>query len=315
MTGKLKGIAVLERTPTFDEFPSGPPTSSPGSVNFNQGSCLCVEGVAGGDKLFFSSSAVDLIMGSTLARCALTDLTVQWTCWLLAAVWRTEKFYDLAGSGTFILLAHLSRIWGGARHVRQNVQTWLVTVWGLRLGRFLFLRILKHGYDRRFNNVRDSPGTFFIYWTIQAMWVFMTLLPTLMLNSQKRDQPLGMRDYVGWTVWGLGFITEAVADQQKFFFTRDPDNAGKFIQSGLWAYSQHPNYFGEILQWTGLWLSASSVMNGPQYLSVASPLFVWFLLRYVSGIPLLEKQAMKKWGSDPAFRNYIKNTPLLWPWP
>lgn len=90
---------------------------------------------------------------------------------------------------------------------------------------------------------------------------------------------------------------------------------GKFIQSGLWAYSRHPNYLGEILQWSGLWLSASSVMTGPQYLSVASPLFVWFLLRYVSGIPILEKQALKKWGSDPVFQKYIKNTPLLWPIP
>lgn len=174
----------------------------------------------------------------------------------------------------------------------------------------------------------------------------MTLLPTLMLNNEKQDVPLGTRDYIGWAVWGLGFATEAIADQQKLLFKRDADNAvskdlmmryphttsmllcvatvvpnlllclqGKFIQSGLWAYSRHPNYFGEILQWSGLWLSASSVMCGPQYLSVVSPLFVWFLLRYLSGIPILEKQAMKKWGSDPAFQNYLKNTPLLWPWP
>ncbi|KAM9752935.1 uncharacterized protein ACNS7B_009235 [Menidia menidia] len=256
----------------------------------------------------------DTIMGSTLVKCAATDLGIQWAGWALAAAFKTEKFYDLAGSGTFILLAHLSRIWGGARHTRQKVQTGLVTAWGLRLGTFLFMRIMKDGHDRRFNNVRDSPGTFFVYWTIQALWVFGTLLPTLMLNSEKRYVPLGARDYIGWTIWGLGFATEAIADQQKWNFKRDPDNAGKFIQSGLWGYSRHPNYFGEILQWSGLWLSASSVMEGPQYLSVASPLFVWFLLRYVSGIPILEKQAMKKWGSDPAFQEYVKNTPLLWPW-
>lgn len=177
------------------------------------------------------------------------------------------------------------------------------------------------------------------------MWVFMTLLPTLMLNGERRDVPLGTRDYLGWALWGFGFATEAIADQQKWIFKSDPNNAvsqrtsvtsdrlclvldcsrshlaflrhhqGKFIQSGLWAYSRHPNYLGEILQWSGLWLSASSVMAGPQYLSVASPLFVWFLLRYVSGIPMLEKQALKKWGSDPAFQHYIKNTPLLWPFP
>ncbi|KAF6721276.1 hypothetical protein FQA47_007131 [Oryzias melastigma] len=235
----------------------------------------------------------DWIMGSTVAKCAVADLGIQWAGWALAAAFKTEKFYDLAGSGTFILLAHLSRIWGGANHTRQKVQTGLVTAWGLRLGTFLFLRILKDGHDRRFNNVRESPGTFFVYWTVQAVWVFMTLLPTLMLNSEKRNVPLGARDYIGWTVWGLGFATEAIADQQKWLFKRDPDNAvslnssykfltaetpneqlsfpahlqGKFIQSGLWAYSRHPNYFGEILQWSGLWLSASSVMKGPQYLS------------------------------------------------
>lgn len=254
-----------------------------------------------------------MIMGSALVKCALTDVAIQWTGWAVASACKTEKFYDFTGSVTFILLAHLSRIWGGAKHVRQNVQSGLVTAWALRLGTFLFMRILKDGHDRRFNNVRDSPGTFFVYWSIQAVWIFVTLLPTLMLNSERRDVPLGWRDYVGWGVWGLGFAVEAIADQQKWQFKSDPDNAGKFIRSGLWAYSRHPNYCGEILQWTGLWLSASSVMGGAQYFSVASPLFVWFLIRYVSGVPLLEKQAMKKWGSDPAFQNYLKNTPIMWP--
>ncbi|KAL1020700.1 hypothetical protein UPYG_G00003520 [Umbra pygmaea] len=258
---------------------------------------------------------LDVMMGSTIAKCAATDLGIQWAGWAVASALKTEKFYDLAGSGTFILLAHLSRYWAGTHHFRQNVQTGLVTAWGLRLGTFLFLRILKDGQDRRFNNVRESPGTFFVYWSVQAAWVFMTLLPTLMLNSEHRDRPLGLRDYLGWGFWGLGFTIEALADQQKWVFKGNPDNAGKFIQSGLWAYSRHPNYFGEILQWSGLWLSASSVMKGSQYISVVSPLVVWFLLRHVSGIPILEKQAMKKWGSDPAFQNYIKSTPLLWPIP
>lgn len=164
-----------------------------------------------------------------------------------------------------------------------------------------------------------------------------------MLNGERREAPLGTRDYAGWALWAVGFATEALADQQKWIFKSDPKNAvskrklvaqqppdwiravnlicfylgvqGRFIQTGLWAYSRHPNYLGEILQWSGLWLSASSVMRGPQHLSVASPLFVWFLLRYVSGIPILERQALKKWGSDPDFQNYIRTTPLLWPVP
>ncbi|KAL6483358.1 hypothetical protein MHYP_G00082300 [Metynnis hypsauchen] len=254
-------------------------------------------------------------MEVTLAKCAAVDLGVQWVGWAFASAMKTEQFFDLAGSGTFVLLAHLSRIWGGTRHLRQNVQTGLVTAWGLRLGTFLFLRIMKERQDRRFNNVRDSPGVFFVYWTLQAVWVFVTLMPTLILNTERKDKPLGPRDYAGWVIWGLGFATEAIADQQKWNFKNDADNTGKFIQHGLWAYSRHPNYLGEILQWSGLFLSASSVMRGSQYLSVVSPLFVWFLLRHVSGIPILEKQAMKKWGADPAFQSYIKNTPLLWPFP
>ncbi|XP_076840705.1 uncharacterized protein LOC143485235 [Brachyhypopomus gauderio] len=254
-------------------------------------------------------------MWSVLAKCAAADLCVQWGGWTLASALKTEMFFDLAGSGTFILLAHLSRRWGGTSYLRQNIQTGLVTAWGLRLGTFLFLRILKDGQDRRFNKVRGSPGTFFVFWTLQAVWVFVTLLPTLILNTQQRDEPLGLRDFAGWGLWALGFVTEAIADQQKWNFKKDPDNVGRFIQHGLWAYSRHPNYLGEILQWWGLFLSASTVMQGAQHLSAASPLFVWFLLRHVSGIPILEKQAAERWGSEVAFQSYVRNTPLLWPVP
>ncbi|MEE6472201.1 hypothetical protein FKM82_009533 [Ascaphus truei] len=241
------------------------------------------------------------------------SLTIQWALWAAAALLQTEKFYDLAGSGTFILLSHLSLHWRGTRYLRQQIQTGLITAWGLRLGAFLFLRILRDGHDRRFNGVRDKPGTFFIYWTMQGIWIFVTLLPSLMLNLEKRDKPLGLLDYFGWTLWTVGFLTQAIADQQKWSFKTDPDNAGKFIQSGLWAYSRHPNYLGEILQWSGLFFSASSVLSNFQYISIISPLFVWFLLSYVSGIPILENQAMKRWGSTAVYQSYIKQTPVLWP--
>ncbi|XP_063808105.1 uncharacterized protein LOC135006610 [Pseudophryne corroboree] len=241
------------------------------------------------------------------------SLAIQWILWVAAALLQTEKFYDLAGSGTFILLAQLSLRWTGTKYIRQQVQTGLITVWGLRLGTFLFLRILQDGHDKRFDKVRDNPGKFLLYWTVQGIWIFVTLLPSLMLNFQKRDKPLGLSDYVGWTLWATGFLIQAIADQQKRNFKNDPDNAGKFIQSGLWAYSRHPNYLGEILQWSGLFLSASSVLSGIQYLSIISPIFVWFLLNYVSGVPLLEKQAMKRWGGDSAYMSYIQQTPVLWP--
>uniref|UniRef100_A0A8D0C0W8 Steroid 5-alpha reductase C-terminal domain-containing protein n=1 Tax=Salvator merianae TaxID=96440 RepID=A0A8D0C0W8_SALMN len=249
----------------------------------------------------------------SLLLLASLDLALQWSLWVAAAALRTEKFFDLAGSGTFILLAHLSLNWGETQHLRQQVQTGLVTVWGLRLGLFLFLRILKEGHDRRFNGIRENAGTFFLYWTMQGAWVFITLLPTLLLNLEKHRKPLGFLDYLGWGIWAVGFIIESVADQQKWHFRSNPDNAGKFIQSGLWAYSRHPNYLGEILIWTGLFISAASVLRRWQYISILSPMLVWFLLNYISGIPILEKAAMKRWGKEPAFQTYLQKTPVLWP--
>ncbi|XP_030051319.1 uncharacterized protein C594.04c [Microcaecilia unicolor] len=248
-----------------------------------------------------------------LAQGAALDFALQWSLWALAALLKTERFYDLAGNVTFLLLAHLTLRWGRTKYLRQQIQTGLVTLWGLRLGAFLFLRILRAGRDRRFNGIREKPGTFFIFWTIQGVWVFLTLLPTMLLNLEKHNKPLGMRDYLGWSIWAVGFITEAVADQQKWRFQVDSDNRGKFIQSGLWAYSRHPNYLGEILLWLGLFVSASSVFQGAQHICAISPLFVWFMLNYVSGIPVLERQAMKKWGNNFAFQQYLKNTPVLWP--
>uniref|UniRef100_A0A8C5LMK5 Steroid 5-alpha reductase C-terminal domain-containing protein n=1 Tax=Leptobrachium leishanense TaxID=445787 RepID=A0A8C5LMK5_9ANUR len=248
-----------------------------------------------------------LVYGLTLT------LGIQWVLWAVAAFYRTEKFYDLAGSGTFVLLAHVSLRWIGTKYLRQQIQTGLITLWGIRLGLFLFLRILRDGRDKRFNGVRDDPGTFFIYWTVQGLWIFIALLPSLILNFEKRNKPLGLLDYIGWALWTIGFLTQVVADQQKWHFKSDPDNAGRFIQSGLWAYSRHPNYLGEILQWSGLFISAVSVLRGFQYISIISPLFVWFLLNYVSGIPILEKQAIKRWGNEPGFQSYVKQTPVLWP--
>ncbi|XP_061410448.1 uncharacterized protein LOC133344492 isoform X1 [Lethenteron reissneri] len=251
--------------------------------------------------------------GSVLLRCAGVDLGVQWALGLVAIVLRTEVFFDAAGSGTFLLLTYLSRKWSSTKFLRQQIQSGLVSVWGLRLGMYLFLRILREGKDSRFDKVRDKPSIFFMFWTLQAVWVFVTLLPTLIVNTKKQDSPLTLRDYLGWAVWVLGFTVEMLADHQKSFFRSDPNNVGKFIQSGLWAYSRHPNYVGEILQWLGLFVSASSVLSGWEWLSAASPLLVWLLLSHVSGVPILERQAMRRWGLDPAYRAYVKRTPVLFP--
>lgn len=253
------------------------------------------------------------IMGNSLVKAAAVDFGIQWVGWAVAASLKTEKFYDLAGSGTFICLALQSLKWGGRYHFRQKVNTGMVVSWAFRLGLFLFTRILKEGQDRRFNKVRDRPGTFFVYWTIQGMWVFLTLLPTLIVNDKREDRPLTSRDYIGWSLWTAGFLIESIADYQKSAFRGNPENQGKFIQHGLWSIVQYPNYLGEIMMWSGIYLSSTSVLRGWEHVSVISPLFLTFLLTKVSGIPIQEKGAFKRYGGDPAFHEHIKKTPKLIP--
>jgi len=240
------------------------------------------------------------------------DMGIQWTAWGVASFFQTEKFYDITGSATFIALSYLSQKWSN-NTTRQVVQSNMVTSWACRLGLYLFVRILKDGKDKRFDNVRNNPARFFSFWTIQGVWVFVTLLPTLMLNNSSREKPIGTRDYVGWSLYAIGMIFEVIADYQKTAFKNDPNNKDKFITSGLWSISRHPNYFGEILLWYGLFLSASSVFKDWQFLSVLSPMFVHFLITKISGIPLLEKAGMKKWGHLTEYQNYLKNTASLVP--
>ena len=134
-----------------------------------------------------------------------------------------------------------------------------------------------------------------------------------MLNNEVRDKPISKQDYLGWALWATGMFFEVVADYQKAAFRRNPQNAGKFINTGLWSIARHPNYFGEILLWFGLYISASSVFKGPQYLVVLSPIMVHQLITKISGIPLLEKSGMKKWGHLAEYKAYLRNTPNLVP--
>lgn len=253
----------------------------------------------------------------TLPLLFLIDICIQWTGWVFACLMHTEKFYDLTGSSTFLLVVSLCYNWHSRGHPRQSIQTTAVIVWGVRLGAYLFLRILASGKDRRFDKTRDYPVRFFYAWTIQGVWVAMTLFPTLLCLMSGKQPALGNRDYIGWGMWLMGFLIETLADYQKTAFRNNPANQGKFIRSGLWSLSRHPNYFGEILLWFGLYVSASSTFTGYEYLTVLCPTLVYLLITRVSGIPMLESYGLHKWGTLPEYRQYIKNTPLLvpfWHW-
>jgi len=257
---------------------------------------------------------MEKVFSSPLFSAAALDFGIQWGLWLVASFFQTEKFYDLAGSSTFILLTWQTLRWGGKFHLRQLVQSSCVTLWGLRLGLHLFKRVLQDGKDSRFDKVRGNPGVFWIYWTLQGVWVWTTLLPTMILNTSAKDEKTTWKDYLGWSLWLVGFILESLADSQKSQFRADPANKGKWISSGLWSLCQYPNYFGEILMWSSLFLPASSVMSGHQYWSVVSPVFVAYLLTRVSGIPILERQGLKKWGHLTEYQKYRQNTAVLVPY-
>lgn len=255
----------------------------------------------------------NFVSSSLLAKSGVYDLGIQWALFAVAALLKTEKFYDLAGSGTFLFLAVQTLRWGNTFFLRQRIQTGLVSVWAIRLGLYLFSRVLADGHDRRFNKAKENPALFFVFWTLQALWVWITLSPTIALNETKVDLPLCNRDYAGWGIWAVGFLMEVIADRQKSVFRSDPANQGKFISTGLWSISRHPNYFGEILCWLGLYVSASSALTGWQHLTAISPIFTFWLLTRVSGVPLLEKYGMKKWGTDPMYQQYVRKTAVLVP--
>lgn len=254
-----------------------------------------------------------------LVVCAAAAVAVQWLAWVPSALAKTERYYDLVGSLTYLGVTALAL--GGAASAdaldpRKQLLAALVFVWALRLGSFLFQRIRKAGQDRRFDELRQSPSRFLVAWSLQGLWVCVTALAAWIAITEARPGPaLGISDGAGVAVWILGFGLEVVADTQKSAFKADPANRGRFISTGLWAWSRHPNYLGEILLWCGVLLVAARTLQGAQWLALISPAFVTLLLTRISGIPSLEAHAEERWGDDEEYRIYKARTPLLIPRP
>ncbi|KAF9426696.1 hypothetical protein BGZ94_006139 [Podila epigama] len=277
----------------------------------------------------------------------ITDFSIQIACWGVASLLQTEKFYDLAGSSTFILCTYLSlfKPWDhstGATvtlakaHPRQWIASGTTVIWAMYLGSFLFERALRHG-DKRFNAVKRSPRRFLVYWLIQGVWVSLTALPVYITNTipAKLHPSLGIQDAIGLSLWIGGFLFQAVANYQKTQWRRQvgPDYRRSFISHGLWSISRHPNYFGECMLWAGSYIVCASawqrhgmglglVEQHPEVLSVwwtrlamLSPLFVTCLITRVSGIPLLEKENDRRLKDVVAYWKYKKETSMFVPRP
>jgi steroid 5-alpha reductase family enzyme len=241
-------------------------------------------------------------------------LAVNGAFFAVAAARRTDVVTDLSYSLTFALLAVVLLLTGAAEPV-QLVASLLVVVWAVRLGTYLFRRIMRMKVDHRFDGMRDEPLRFARFWLLQAITVAVVMLPVSYLLDQENAPGLGVWSVVGAAVWLVGLLVEAIADAQKSAFRAKEENSGRFIASGLWRYSRHPNYFGEMLVWWGLFLYAVPVLHGAAFAVVIGPVFITLLLLFVSGIPPLERSADEKYGDDPAYREYKRRTSILVPLP
>ncbi len=261
-----------------------------------------------------SHGSVDAFGWPLFALCGTVAFTIQWVAFVPSWLLRTERHFDAVGSLTYLTLVALALALG-ERDARSLLVGGLVAIWALRLGSFLLLRILRSGKDERFDQIKQSFTRLLMSWTLQGLWVYLTFAAGLAAMTSSAQQPLGALAIAGTAVWLLGFGVEVVADRQKQAFKRSPENEGAFIRSGLWAWSRHPNYAGEITLWTGIALIALPALSGWQLATLISPLFVYVLLTRISGIPMLERRGKKRWGDDPEYRRYVANTPVLWPRP
>ena len=236
---------------------------------------------------------------------------IQWVSFIPAFIFQTEKFYDLTGSITYLTAVFYTLYVTGSNNLSDLIIVACVAVWAIRLGSFLFMRIHKAGEDRRFRTIKPNFTRFLMTWTLQGMWVSMCLLCVLTALSSYSGVIMNSIFFIGLIVFILGLSIEIIADYQKTVFRRNIENKDKFITTGLWSLSRHPNYFGEILLWTGIAIMSISSLQGLQYITLISPIFVYVLLVYISGVRILEAQAEKKWGHLDSFKEYIKNTPRL----
>ena len=250
--------------------------------------------------------------------CLSASFLVHWIIFIPSFLAKTEKFYDITGTLAYLITLYLASVLtsyssGASLEPRTLIIIGMVSFWALRLGIFLFIRVLKVGEDRRFREAKKSFSKYLVWWTMSALWVFLTTANalTLIINNKKLvNQPIF---YLGLLIWFIGILFEIIADEQKRRFRLNEENRGKYISSGLWSISRHPNYFGEIILWIGIAIISLPTLSGFQYVTLISPLFIYLLLTRISGVNLLEKSSDKKWGDLPEYEQYKKETPALVP--
>ncbi len=228
---------------------------------------------------------------------------------------KTDKLTDISYAATFVGLVMYNLVVARELTVAKWILAFMIMLWSVRIGMYLFIRINKTGKDKRFDGMRENFWRFSGFWLIQAVTVWAVLIGASLFFITG-SKPITAFMVAGVVLWLIGLVVEAVSDWQKFQFIQNKKNKDKWIQSGIWKYSRHPNYFGEILVWFGVYVFVVSGLTGAeQIFAMASPLFITFMLLFVSGIPLLEKSADAKWGKESAYKKYKKSTSILVPFP
>jgi len=262
------------------------------------------------DGVFFSGIPIILL-------CAIVSFLTHWMIAAPSLITSSEKYFDFTGMVATLLVvltAMFALLSSGAQvSIRSVFVASFVSVWTLRLGIFLYKRIVKAGEDTRFRDIKKSLPKFLMTWTLSALWVFLTTVNAITLIALNPLEPIGIFFIMGALLWLLGFGFEVIADRQKKHFSEQPKNEGRFITQGLWSVSRHPNYFGEIILWAGIAIISLPFLSGWQFVTLVSPVFVFLLLTRISGLPFLEDKAEKKWGEDKDYIEYKKRTPILVP--
>ena len=249
------------------------------------------------------------------AICIALAFVINWIVFIPSFFKQTEQFFDLTGGITYLSVIWVAILISPLVDQRSWLLAALISVWAVRLALFLFRRVRSAGEDRRFRELKTSFARFLMTWTLQGLWVSLTVAAALAAVTTKTRLDLGIYALVGLIVWLVGFGIEVVADRQKSAFRANPSNEGKFINTGLWSWSRHPNYFGEIVLWFGIAIIAFPVLSGWQLLTLISPVFVALLLIRISGIPMLEARADEKWGGQIDYEQYKSSTSILIPKP
>ncbi|MDJ0663725.1 MAG: DUF1295 domain-containing protein [Acidimicrobiia bacterium] len=262
-----------------------------------------------------SSGSATVGSVAVFAVCALLAYGINWVVFIPSNQLKTEHYFDLTGSITYVSVVVVALLLSDDLDARALIVGAMVTVWAARLGSFLFRRVRRDGRDGRFDEIKVNPLRFFMTWTLQGLWVLLTLAAALAIITSIEREDIGLVGAVGIAIWLAGFAIEVVSDRQKSAFKKNPDNKGRFITTGLWAWSRHPNYFGEIVLWIGVAVMAVPVLSGWRWVMLISPIFVIVLLTRVSGVPMLERRGEERWGDDEAYRRYVDSTPVLVPRP